>query len=354
MGALERGQSIRVTSETGNLLRGEYDKKGQELWILDPSGPSVVAIDQTGHEAARFGRRGSGPGDLFVLPWYRPGHNLALVGDRVLVLDAYRLSQFTEGGRFVNVTAAAGTPTSLLPGASLMAMSDTAAILGVFQSRMSPDTAFATRASIRFFSVHPSDREVRIDTIPLSLVSKEWYAGGSNRSGTPFYNSFVFQIGETWAVSRGRLLALSFSSFGFCRVDPVRQAVEGAVRIEGTPRSTSNAERLAVHENFPGIDEKLPTGVTWGKELDDHWPSTAPWYMQIVAGDRYIAASRSVSLTGDRVDLFSGTSYVGSFPTPPGWLLQVTGISGDSLLRVEQDSVTDAYSLSWYHLKDGR
>lgn len=352
LGALAQGQSTPVLTDAVNLRRGGYTPGSGELWVLDPAGPSVVAISAQGREQARFGRSGSGPGDLFVRPWYRPGYNVAVLRDRILVFDAYRLSQFKKDGEFVSVVAYPGSPMGLLPGASLVALSDSTALLGVLQSRMTSDTDFAARTTTRFFVVEPGHRDLELDPLPITLASREWYAGGLNEARVPYYSSFVFQMGETWAVSGGDLFALSFRAFGVCQLDPTRRAVESAVRVAGEPRATTDAERRAVHEKFPGIDDRLPSGVTWGQELDDHWPATAPWYMQIVAGERMIAASRSTSLTEDRIDLFDRTSYLGSFTTSPGWMLQVTAIAGDSLLRVEQDSVSGDHSLTWYHLKD--
>jgi hypothetical protein len=349
MGRLVRSRPIEVSAEVHGLADGAYDPPSGTLWVLDRSRPAVVVIDAAGKELRQWGRKGSGPGDLFVMPLVRPGHNVALVGDAVLVVDMYRLSQFTREGRFRDLIQLSGNPMALQPGVSLAPLSDSTVLLAVAQSRLTGDTSFAARATVRFYLVHLAEPKLRIDSLSYVLTSKEWYNGGYNHSGIPFYSKFGFEMGETWAVSNGELYAASYGGFGLCRMDPSTGIVNSAMQVAATPRRTSYAERLAVHAMYPGIDETNPDGTNWGRELDDHWPSTAPWYMHVVAGSRLIAASRSIGLTEDGVDLFTGTSYLGTITTPSGWLHTVITIAGDSLLRVEQDTTTDAYSLAWYH-----
>jgi hypothetical protein len=219
---------------------------------------------------------------------------------------------------------------------------------------MTADTSIAGRATTRFYLLHLAAPKLRIDTLPYFLTSREWYNGGYNRSGIPFYSKFGFEMGETWAVSHGQLLALSFSAFGICKIDPSARMVISAMNIRAGRRRTTDAERLAVHEMFPGIDGQNPDGTNWGQELDDHWPSTTPWYMHMVAGDRLIAASRSISIKEDAVDLFDGDSYLGTVTTAHGWLHQIVAVAGDSLLWAEPDTTMGAQSLTWFRMRPAR
>lgn len=283
-----------------------------------------------------------------MLPWVRSGREVALLGGQVLVLDQYRLSLFTRQGRFRDILSIAANPVGMQPGVSILAATDTTVLLGVLQSRMTKDTSTEARATIRFYRVGVTGTRLRIDTLGYSLASKERINGGYNRVGVPLYNKFGFQMGETWSIAGGELLALSFRGFGVCRIDPDDGSVLSAIRVSGDPRPTSSAERLQVHKDFPGIDEVMPDGMNWGKELDEHWPATAPWYMHIIAGGRRVATSRSISVAEDQVDLFDDTAYVGSFPVRQGWLRSVVAVAGDSLLRVETDTTTETFELVWY------
>ena len=350
--SLEHLSSYPMTAEVVFPLppRGGYDLGTGRYLMIDPSGPAVVAIDNYGSERVRWGQKGSGPGDLFILPWYRPGHSVAALGDELLIFDMYRLSQFDREGHFRDLVKIADNPSALLPGASIVTLTDSTALLGVVQSRISTDTSFESRIATRFYQVHSAAPTLRSDTLPYTLASSSRYAGGFKPGGFKFYDAFTFEMGETWTVSRGGLFAVSFAEFGICRLDPLSGIVQGVARVGVERRRTTNAERIALHEQSPGMDETNPDGSNFGAEMDAHWPATTPWYMALVGGDSLVAASRSVTRTEDQVDFFDGPSYLGSVSVRRGWFLSVLAITGDSLLRLERDTATDEFAMAWYRL----
>lgn len=340
------------------LLRpqtGMLDAATGRVWELDRATPGVVGVSLVGEAPVRWGRRGSGPGDIATMPISRVGRSIAPMGSKVLVVDAYRLQLFDTDGRPRALVALSGNPLALSPGLSVRRLTDTSALLGIVQSRLERDTSFLARTTNRFLLVRLVGDSLEVDSLSLTLASRFRYAGGLNRTGQPLYNLFVMaQMGETWGVSGGALTALSFSGYGVCTIDPATGAASGLYRLDLARRPTTDAERIAAHERFPGIDDKLPSGESWGEEMDGAWPSHVPWYLHLVTGDDILAAARSVSPTQEAVDLVRKGQYVGSAITDTRWLLNVIAIEGDSLLRLEEGDSDKDPTLAWYRLGPSR